>query len=444
MMLLLLIGLSASAQQKQTIDKVVGLVGDQVILLSEVEAQYSQYLAEDVKVVGDLKCSILEQMLSQKLLLNQAILDSITVDDGRVEDELNRRLRYFTGQFGSQEKLEEFLGKPVILFKDELREDIRELLKAQSMQASINKNIKITPSEVATFYKSIPSDSLPYLNTEVEIGQIIKFPKVSDVQKKIAREKLEALRERVKKGEDFQTLAILYSQDNGSAKSGGELGFVNRGDLVKAFEAVAFKLKPEELSNMVETEYGFHIVQLVERRGEQVNVRHILIKPEYTAGDFELVKYALDSVKRKIDSKEVEFSSAAADFSDDEQTKNNGGMLQNQQDGTSKIPTDLLEKSIFLIIDTMQVGGTSQPVMYQTEAGKRGYRMIYYKSKTEPHRSNLDQDYSRIQAAALADKESKNMAKWFDDKRENSFIKINNDFAGCEELKAWKSSSTKN
>ncbi len=434
----------AGAQPKQTLDKVVGLVGDQIILLSEVEAQYSQYLAEEVKVAGDLKCSILEQMLSQKLLLNQAILDSITVDDGRVEDELNRRLRYFSSQFGSQEKLEEFLGKPVILFKDDLREDIRELLKAQSMQSSINKNIKVTPSEVSAYFNSIQPDSLPYLNTEVEIGQIIKFPKVNVVQSKIAKEKLENLRERVKKGEDFQTLSILYSQDVGSAKSGGELGFVNRGDLVKAFEAVAFKLKPEELSGIVETEYGYHIIQLIERRGEQINVRHILIKPEYTAGDFELVKLELDSVRKKIESKEIEFSTAATSFSDDEATKNNGGMLQNQQDGTSKIPTDLLEKSIFLIMDTMQVKEISQPASYQTEAGKRGYRIVYYKSSSAPHRANLDQDYPRIQAAALADKESKNMAKWFNDKRENSFIKINSEFLKCEELKAWTSNTPKN
>lgn len=427
----------AANAQSQTADRIVAVLGDHIILESDIEGQYAQYLAQGNLPDEGIKCEIFISLLTQKLLLHQAIIDSLELSDDRVEDELDRRMAYFIGQVGSQDKLEEYLGKSVVEFKDELRQNIREMMLAQMMQSEITKDVNVTPAEIKAFYNNIPDDSLPYYNTEVEVGQIIKYPVASKAAKQAAKEKLEALRDRVKKGEDFGTLAILYSQDPGSAKRGGELGFVNRGALVKAFESVAFKLKPMELSGIVETEFGFHILQLIERRGEQVNVRHILIKPEVAQTDMEYSKKVLDTVKAKLVSGEIDFAEAAGKYSDDKKTRNSGGMLQNAQDGTTRIPTDQLEPSVFFVIDSMKVGSFSQPVFFQEESGEKGYRILYYKSKTLPHRANLKEDYQKIQAAALAEKENRVISDWFEDKRSETYIKLDNAYLSCERIAAW-------
>lgn len=283
LIILTALNLVAFAQEKVA-DKIVAVLGENIVLQSDIDGQFAQYIAQGYANKPELKCQILESLITQKLLQNQAQLDSIEVSEGQVEDELNRRLNYFIAQIGSQEKLEQFLGKSVIEFKSDLREDVRSVIMAQNMQSQITRSVTITPNEISQFYDKIPTDSLPYFNKEVQLAVVVKKPQISVEAKSEAKSKLEELRARVAKGEDFGTLAILYSQD-GSAKSGGELGFVGRGSLVKAFEAVAFKLKPGELSQIVETEFGFHIVQLVERRGEQVNVRHILIKPTTRPAD---------------------------------------------------------------------------------------------------------------------------------------------------------------
>ena len=346
--LLLVINFAAHAQDKIA-DKIIAVLGENIVLQSDIDGQFAQYIAQGYANKPELKCQILESLITQKLLQNQAQLDSIEVSEGQVEDELNRRLNYFISQIGSQEKLEQFLGKSVIEFKSDLRDDVRSVIMAQNMQSQITRGVTITPNEIKTFYDKIPVDSLPYFNKEVQIAVIVKKPEISLTSKTEAKDKLEELRARVAKGEDFATLAILYSQD-GSAKSGGELGFVGRGALVKAFEAVAFKLKPGELSQIVETEFGFHIVQLVERRGEQVNVRHILIKPSTKSSDLKKAKSDLDSLYTLLIANELKFTDAAAKYSDDDATKRNGGMMQNAQDGSTKIPTDQLDPNLFFAI----------------------------------------------------------------------------------------------
>lgn len=431
--------LAYTARAQGPADKIVAVLGDNIILYSDVEGQYAQYLSQGGAADPMMRCHIIESLLTQKMLQNQAAVDSIEVSDGQVDDELNRRLSYFIGQIGGQDKLEQFLGKSVLEFKEELRVDIKSMIMAQNMQAEITKNVTVTPAEVRKFYENIPVDSLPYFNTEVEVGQIVKKPEISRAAKQEAKDKLEALRERVRKGEDFATLAILYSQD-GSARSGGELGFVGRGELVKAFEAVAFKLKPGELSPIVETEFGFHIVQLIERRGEQVNVRHILIKPQITNGDVLKAKQFLDSVYVLIQTQKMTFAEAAAKFSDDELTKNNNGMMQNQQEGSSRIPTDQLDPALYFILDTMKVGTISQSMLFRNAANEPAYRLINYVSKTEPHRANLKEDYQKIQQAALTDKQNKVMEDWFTKKRETTYIKISEEYRECENMEVWYSS----
>lgn len=440
--LLIIASLSNTFSQTKNADKIVAILGESIVLNSDVDGQYAQYLAQGYKDDGQLKCQILETILSQKMLQNQAKIDSLEISEQQVEDELNRRVKYFLSQIGSQEKLEQFIGKSILEFKDELREDVRAVIMAQTMQQQITSKVSVTPNEIKKFYEEIPRDSLPFFNKEVQIGVIVKKPSISAKAKQEAKDKLEALRARVANGEDFATLAILYSQD-GSAKSGGELGFVGRGELVKAFEAVAFKLKPGELSSIVETEFGFHIVQLVERRGEQVNVRHILIKVNYDYADVLAAKRVLDSVYNLILTENISFADAALKFSDDESTKNNGGMMLNPQDGSTKIPSDQVDPSIYFQLENMKVGEVASPSSFKIPTGEQAYRIVKLLSKTEPHQANLKDDYQKIQQAALTSKQNKEVEAWFKKRRAQTYIRINDEFLSCEKLQPWINESAK-
>lgn len=445
LVLVLAIGVVIISQgfaQTKNADKIVAILGENIILNSDIDGQYAQYQAQGYKDNGELKCQILESLLAQKMLQNQAKLDSLEISEQQVEDELNRRVKYFMAQIGSQEKLEQFIGKSILEFKDELREDVRAVIMAQTMQQDITRAVTVTPNEIKNFYNEIPLDSLPYFNKEVQVGVILKKPAISTKAKQEAKDKLEALRSRVAQGEDFATLAILYSQD-GSAKNGGELGFVGRGELVKAFEAVAFKLKPGELSSIVETEFGFHIVQLIERRGEQVNVRHILIKVNYDYADMLAAKNILDSVYNLILTEKISFADAALKFSDDESTKNNGGMMLNPQDGSTRIPSDQIDPAIYFQLENMKVGDVSTPSAFKSATGEQAYRLVKYIAKTEPHKANLQDDYQKIQQAALTSKQNKAIEKWFSKKRTQTYIRINDEFLSCEKLQPWINESAK-
>ena len=406
--------------------------------------QYAQYLAQGNPDNPDVKCYFLQQLLTQKLLSQQAVIDSITVTEDQVEDEINRRLRVMTNRAGGQERLEEFLNRSLIQYKDEIRPDIREQLIANKMQASITEKVSITPQEVKKYFEEIPKDSLPYYNTEVEVGEIVIYPKLTKEEKEVFKNKVEAFRARIKAGEDFATLARLYSEDPGSAAEGGDLGFMDRTMLVKEFAAMAFKLKPGELSPVFETEYGFHVLQVMERRGEQVRSRHILIKTEPTQASLDRTKAHIDSIYRDVVNKKVPFSTAASLYSDNNETKFNGGMMltaDEVQSRTTLIPTDKLEPSVFLTIDTMKVGTYSEPELFTDRSGKQGYRFLYLKSKTEPHIANLDQDFPKIKNVALEDKLNRTVSEWFEKRRKTTFIKIDPEYQTCSTLKIWASGS---
>lgn len=444
--LVIILGFILSKQsfaQPKPIDKIVAVLGESIILTSDIDGQYSQYIAQGYKDNGELKCQVLEALLTQKMLQNQATVDSLEISEQQVEDELNRRIKYFISQIGSAEKLEQFIGKSILEFKTELREDVRAVIMAQNMQQEITRPVNVTPNEIKKFYETIPKDSLPFFNKEVQVGIITKKPPISAKAKQEAKDKLESLRERVAKGEDFATLAILYSQD-GSAKSGGELGFVGRGELVKAFESVAFKLRPGELSAVVETEFGFHIVQLIERRGEQVNVRHILIKPTFDYSDLLNAKKVLDSVYNLLLTKEITFADAAQKFSDDEGTKNNAGLMLNPQDGSTKIPSDQVEPGIYFQLENMKVGEIAPPSQYKTSTGETAYRIINFVAKTEPHQANLKDDYQKIQQAALQSKQNKVMEEWFSKRRKQTYVRINEEYGDCEKLQPWINETVNN
>ncbi len=422
--------------QEKIIDQVVAIVGDNIITMSDVENQYLQYLAQGYTQKKQVKCQVLEEMLYQKLLLNQAKLDSVEVTDSQIESELDRRIRYFTSQLGSQENLEKYYNKSILELKSEFRTLIRDMIMTQTMESQITKDIKVTPSEVKEYFKKIPKDSLPLINSELEIGQIIKQPPVNEKEKIAVKEKLNALRQRVLKGEDFKTLAILYSEDPGSASDGGELGLHGRGEMYTEFEAVAFTLKKDSVSPIIESEAGYHIIQLIERKGEYVNVRHILLQPKVSIEDLAKAKLFLDSVANLINTKAMTFEEAALKFSDDPSKKNDGLMI-NTYTGTTKFETEQLDPAVFFTVDKLKVGQISYPVIMKQSDGKQAYRILYLKSRTNPHRANLKDDYDKIQSATLSEKQNNAISDWVDDKIKNTYISINEEFKDCEFSHNW-------
>lgn len=435
---------TAKAQQA-ALDKVVAVVGNAIILKSDVEMQYAQYLAQGNPAKEELKCYFLQQLLTQKLLSQQAIIDSITVTDDQVDDEINRRMRTMIGRAGGQERLEQFLNRSLVQYKEEIRPDIREQLVANKMQGTISEKASVSPSDVKKYFETIPKDSLPYFNTEVEVGEIVINPKLTRKEKEAYKDKVEALRLRIKGGEDFGTLARLYSQDPGSAAEGGDLGFMDRTMLVKEFAATAFRLKPGEMSQVFETEYGFHVLRVDERRGEQVRARHILIKTEPTPASLERCKALADSVYQLVIAKKLDFSTAASLHSDNNDTKYNGGMMLNAENVQSRstfIPTDKLDAQLFLTIDTMKVGTYSKPSLFTSEAGQQAYRFAFLKSRIGPHKASLEQDYPKIKDAAYEDQVNKIVSEWFEKRRKSTFIKIDTDFTGCAELAEWSTPTT--
>jgi peptidyl-prolyl cis-trans isomerase SurA len=429
--------LHAQDQRDTIIDGVVGIVGGNVILKSDVENQYLQIRSQG-NIQGTapvLKCQIFENLLFQKLLLHQAQVDSITVTDTQVELEMDRRMRYFISQAGTPDRLEEHFGKTLLEIKNELRDVIKEQMLTEQEQQKITKDASITPSEVKAFYKKIPKDSIPLISSEFEIGMIIKQPAIGDIEKQEAKNKLKNFKERVAKGDDFSTLAVLYSEDPGSSKQGGELGMFKRGEMRPEFEAAAFRLKPGEVSEIVETEDGFHLIQMIERRGEYINVRHILLQPKVSAVNLNKAKATLDSVAALIMNKKITYDVAVLKYSDDP-GKNSGGMMINPVSGNSKFEAGQIDAKIFFVIDKLKTGEVSAPVLIN-ERGKQDYRIYYLKARTNPHKANLEEDYARIQQLALEKKKQNVIDEWITNKMKSTYISIKNDFSNCSFQRKW-------
>jgi peptidyl-prolyl cis-trans isomerase SurA len=436
--LLLCLMISAAKAQEKLIDEIVAVVGSNIILYSDIETEILQYRMQGKIPPGSsARCQLLESLLYQKLLLNQAELDSVEVSDSKVEADMDNRMRYYIQQFGSQDKLEQFYHKSVLEIKDELRELVRDQMKIEVVQSKIMGDIKVSPAEVKAYFNRLPKDSMEMVNTVYQIGQIVKKPPVSVDELSASYEKIKTLRERILKGEKFSTLAILYSEDPGSAAKGGELGMFNRGTMYPEFEAAAFSLKePGEVSDIIKTEAGYHIIQLIERKGDYINVRHILIQPKVSPEDLEKARKELDSVRALIVNHTMTFQEAALKFSDDPD-KINGGLLINPKNNTTTFEADQLEPSLFFIIDNLEVGEVSQPVKFLTDEGKEAYRLLYLKTRTEPHRLNLNDDYNRIQIMALTEKQNKTIMQWVNEKIKTTYIKINDKYKDCEFQNKW-------
>lgn len=424
----------AQAPVNRLVDGIIAKVDNQIVLRSDLEFSYLQYLAQTKQQPNeDLKCEIFKSLVQDKLLLARAEIDSVTVEDDRITGELNRRVDYLSAQVGGVERLEQYYNKSIRQLKEELRKTIRDQLVMQKMQEQIAGKVRVTPKEVAAYFNRIPQDSLPYFSSEVELAQIVNYAEVSKQQKQEARQQLEDIRKRILAGEDFATLAKQYSQDVASAAAGGELGFFKRKELVPEYEAAAMRLEPGGISNVVESQFGFHLIQLIERKGQEYNSRHILIKPATATVNIQEAIAELDSVRNLIINDSISFAKAAKDFSDDFNTKDNGGSISSRA-GTTYIPMDQVDPSIFFVIDTMEVGEISKPIQYRTEDGREAVRIVKLISKSTPHQANLKDDYPKIAAAALNDKKSRAVDEWFRKNIDTVYIEIDPEYQDCKAL----------
>ncbi len=416
--------ISFSQEKAKTLEEITAIVGKNIILKSDIERQFLQYKTQGYDSYGDAKCEILEDFLFQKLLLNQAELDSLEVSENRINGELEGRLKMMISQAGTTENLENFMGKSILEIREDFRKLLKNQIKQQDMQRKITEEIKITPSEVRKFYKKIPTDSMPLINTNFEISQIVKRPKISEKEKSNVKKKLRDLKKRILNGENFSTLAILYSQDPGSSKKGGELGFVSRNDLVPEFAAVAFNLKGKEVSKLVETEYGYHIIQLIERRGERINIRHILLVPKVSLEQMQKSRAELDSIRNLIIKDSISFEDAVLKFSDDENSKNNFGIMVNQRSGNSKFEEREIEPSTFYAITNLKVNAISSSFETLDKKGKQVHKILKLIKKTEKHSANMKEDYQYLQNIALETQKQKALENWIKKKQKSTYINI--------------------
>lgn len=420
------------------IDEVVAVVGKEYILLSDIEQQYLQMrMQESVQESEEYtKCLILENLLFEKLLLHQAELDSVVITQDQVNAELDRRMRYFISQFGSQEKLEQFYNKTVTEFKSDLSEVIKKQMMVENVQQTITEHVDVSPAEVRKYFREIPHDSIPLISSVVELAEIVKKPVISPEEKHQVRERLKKYRERVINGESFEALAVLYSEDPGSARQGGDIGLRGRGELYPEFETIAFQLDPGEVSDIVETEAGFHIIQGIERRGDFVRVRHILLKPRVSPEELDKARVFLDSIAELIRTDSLKFDDAVVKFSTDP-SRNNNGIMINPNTGGSQWSLDELDPKMFFVIDKLEVGQISTPVVMEDEDGSEAYRLILLKNRTQPHRANIEDDYDQIQMWALQQKKMETVKKWIKNNLHKAYIRIDENYRSCNFENTW-------
>jgi len=420
----------------QSIDKVEAVIGNEIVLTSEIESQYLQYLSQAGLESPAIRCEVIEDLMFQKLLINQAKLDSIEVSNDEVDQEVIKRISYFERELGSISKVEEYFNKTRFGIEMELKKVIVDQFQAQRMQSKITSNIKVTPAEVKNLFSSLNENDIPLIPTQVEIFQIVVRPEISQDQKNKIRDRLNNFRERVYKGEDFKVLATLYSDDPGSATRGGELGFVNRGDLVPEFERAAFRLKEGEISEVIESKYGFHIVQLIERRGEQINVRHILIKAKANATSVRNSQLRADTIFQEINSGLISFADAVIKYSDDD-SKNNGGLLLNPSTMSTMHSLNDISPNLKINIKDLKVGDISSPVIIQMSDESKAYRILKLNKRVEEHKANLIDDFTIIKDFCLNQRKQEVLLKWANMTITETFIKLNNEITTCEFKNKW-------
>lgn len=430
---------TGEAQSKVMIDRVIAQVGGEIILLSDIEERAAQIAEQQGSIPENFRCQVLESVMIGKLMVNQAKLDSIPVSDAMVEAELSQRFDYILNLFGNDpEQFRSYYGKSVDEMREFMRSEIQDDVTMREMRKTITADIRITPKEVNAFFAQIPVDSLPYFNSEVEISELVYIPAPGEEKKQEAIDKLKGLKERILAGENFADLAKIYSDDFGSARNGGDLGWMKRGSLVPEYEAVAYNLQPDEISDIVESEFGMHLIQLKERRGNNIHTRHILIKPKITDIDLKNAENKLDSIKMEIAVDSIKFSDAVKKYSSKKvQSYYNGGRVSNPSTGTTFFEVADLDPETFFAIDTLEVGEIAGPVKITDQSGEVSYKLIQLNSRSQPHRANLQQDYTKIQEAAINKKKADVFDEWAQEVIRNTFIEVIPEFQSCPNLQSW-------
>lgn len=442
---LLLLGVwmvsSLSHAQDNIIDEVVWVVGDEAILKSDIEQARLQAQYQGIKFSKDPYCVIPEQMAVQKLFLHQAEIDSIEVADTDVLSMVDKRINYYVQQVGSKEKFEEYMNMTSTQIREKWREEVRNEMIADKMKQEIVGDIKVTPAQVRRYFNQLPSDSIPYIPTQVEVQIITQQPKIPQAEIDRVKARLRDFTERITSGEtQFSTLARLYSEDPGTARQGGEMDFMGRGQLVPEFAAVAFNLTdPKKVSKVVETEYGFHIIQLIEKRGDRIKVRHILLKPQVSEEDLNASVAHLDSIANDIRTGKFTFESAALYLSDDKNSKNNNGLMPNSATGTSRFEMGQLPQEIAVVVDKMNIGEISEAfTMIDAQNGKEKCAIVKLKTRIPGHKATITDDYQRLKAVVLEKLQNEKIQKWIAEKQKTTYVRINEKWKNCDfEYPGW-------
>jgi len=428
------------AQPKKVVaDKIIGKVGDRIILHSDIYNAISDIKRQGGQLPENPECILLEGELIKKALVIQAEKDSLPVSDDEIDALLDNQIRGFIQQYGSKEVLEEVAGKSIYQMKEDFKIPFKEKKLAEAMRGKIVDNIKITPNEVKDYWNTIPKDSLPYYESEIEIGKIVIFPKASREIESYAAKQLNDIKRQIEVGgKKFEQMAKLYSQDPGSKDNGGQYN-LNRNDKFwdPVFISTAFKLKEGQISSVVKSKFGLHIIQLVSRAGDDAVVRHILMIPQITEDEINEAKAKLDSVQQLLVSGKIQFGEAVSKFSDEEESKFTGGMQQSRSGG-SFLSIDELDKDMIPLLKALKAGQYSKPQAYTDDRGKQGVRIVYLRTRTEPHRENLKDDYNRIATRSLEEKKQGTLEKWFATHISNYYIFIDPDYQTCKQLDVWK------
>lgn len=436
--------LSFGQTHKIVADKIVGVVGDKIILQSDIRNAILDAQRQGQQVPENADCMIMSQALAQKALVLYAEIDSLVVSDEEIEAQLDNQVRGFINMYGSKDALEQIAGRTVYQIKEDFRQSFRERKQAELMRNKIVSNVKITPNEVKAYFDQIPVDKLPFYESEVEVGEIIIFPKASRDLELLAIEELNDMKKQVESGtKKFETLASLYTDDPGSKQTGGMYN-INRTEKTwdPAFLANAFRLREGQISPVFKSKFGYHIIQMVSRAGDDATVRHILKIPSITDTEVNDVVNKLDSVRNRISANEMAFGEAVARYSESDDSKFTGGMRQCNNGTYCTI--DQLDKDLVLNLKNLKPGEISKPIVYADERGKKAVRLVYLKTRTEPHRENLKDDYNRIADRAIEEKKNEAIEKWFKSKIPTFYLNIDPQFAGCTQLAPWMQNITKN
>ena len=436
-----LLSLSLSAKAQTTVDKIVAQIGDNVILLSDIQAQKIQVLQAGLELTPEKDCQILEELMYQNLLLNQAILDSIEVSDAQVDAEMEQRIRVIEGQIGGRQKLEEFYGKTIGDIKREFKTVIKDQLLSKEMERTITANVSITPREVRRFYENIPLDSIPLISSQLSFQQIVQYPEITTKDKERAFNKLADIRKKIiKNGKSFSTQARIHSMDPGSATEGGKIN-ATRGMMVPQFEAAVFSLDKNGISDVFETNYGYHIVQLLDRKGDDYSCRHILIIPEFEFEAIAVAEKKMDSCYQLLSSGEISWEEAVTRFSNDETTRQNNGTITNPISGDimwSMEDLNQVDQQIYLLTNSLEKGDLSTPSLYTNMMErKEGIRIVKLVDRTVAHRANLKDDYALIKSAAESEKKQKIVSEWTTSKIGNAYIRFDENYKNCNFSNNW-------